>query len=94
MTDIPVGNWNMGDTPTHQRVREIVDTHFPNYARQTVPVSITELENAIAAALEEEIEACARVAETLTVQVGDGPVRKIADGYWIAEVIRQRKGAR
>ena len=50
-------------TPAHQRAREIVDTHFPNYARQTVPVSITELENAIAAALDAQVEQDAVIVE-------------------------------
>ena len=75
-----------------------MDTHFPNYARQTVPVSITELENAIAAALTDEIEACAKVADKL----GDGyevNYESRQDGYSehyyrCAAAIRQRKGAR
>lgn len=83
-------------TPAHQRAREIVDTHFPNYARQTVPVSITELENAIAAALEEEIEACAKVCDELfKSERNKSPDDRIGDGsadtaYHLAAALRQR----
>lgn len=38
----------------HERARDIVDTHFPNYARQCVPTSVTDLERAITAALKEQ----------------------------------------
>lgn len=37
---------------SHQRARAIVDMHFPNYARQCVPTSVTDLEHAIAADVE------------------------------------------
>ena len=54
-------------TPTPSsvaRAREIVDEHFPNYARQTVPVSVRDLETAIALALDAQREADANVAES------------------------------
>ena len=51
-------------TPSAQSMtiaRVIVDEHFPNYARQCVQTSVTDLEQAIATALDAQVEQDANV---------------------------------
>ena len=73
----------------HERAREIVGGWYPKadishgYITED---SLDAIIAAIAAALEEEIEACAKVADEMLIEV--------AGGDRVGRAIRQRKGAR
>lgn len=52
----------------------------------TTPVVIAAVDRAVL----REREACAALAEGLTIQVGDGRHRRMQDGHWIGNMIRNR----
>ena len=68
----------------HQRARDVVEQYGDN------PETHPRLVNIIAAALGEEIEACAKVAEAHPMAA----IIRMSTGESIATAIRQRKGAR
>ena len=86
-------------TPTHQRARAVVDgyVNYCNSIGSHSRIYSTYLQDAIAAALQAETEACAKVAETS--DYGCALNMDYQDGFdqakeQLAAAIRQRKGAR
>ena len=83
-------------TPAHQRARAVAEKWYDKCDEGAITNGqYDELINAIAAALDAEIEACAKVADEVVGDaddITDAPTRLAARA--IAAAIRQRKGVR
>lgn len=93
-------------TPAHQRAMDVASSVIADWLCHDEPdVAFDELNylsDAVAAALETEIEACAKVADARALRErGQGELRTVHmlrrdEAQWIASAVRdrQRKGAR